>query len=106
MVIISLHTVSSETILTNCVRIGTIALVSDLVSRQLSLHYAMSYYRLQTKFTKVIVLHVSVCPQGWGSPGPGPRVGVCIPACTEADTPSKQTAAAADGTHPTGTHSC
>ena len=29
----------------------------------------------------------------------------CIPACTEADT-SQQTATAADGTHPTGMHSC
>ena len=32
-----------------------------------------------------------------GCPGPG---GVCIPACTEADTP-QQTATAAGGTHPT-----
>ena len=38
-----------------------------------------------------------------------PRQGVCIPACTEADThtPSpQQTATAVDGTHPTGMHSC
>ena len=40
-----------------------------------------------------------------GCPGPGPG-GVCIPACTEADTPPQQTATAADGTHPTGMHSC
>ena len=36
-------------------------------------------------------------------PGPGGGVqsrGMCIPACTEADTP-KQSATAADGTHPT-----
>ena len=32
--------------------------------------------------------------------------GVCIPACTEADTPLQQTATAAGGTHPTGMHSC
>ena len=32
---------------------------------------------------------------------------VCIPACTEADTPlPEQTATAAGGTHPTGMHSC
>ena len=42
-----------------------------------------------------------------GVPGPGGsaprRVG--IPACTEADPPG-ETATAADGTHPTGMHSC
>ena len=44
-----------------------------------------------------------------GVPGPG---GVCshggavgIPACTEADPPG-ETATTADGTHPTGMHSC
>ena len=37
-----------------------------------------------------------------GVPGPG---GAGIPACTEADPPG-HTATAADGTHPTGTHSC
>ena len=42
--------------------------------------------------------------QGVSRPRPRPR-GVCIPACTEADTP-QQTATAADGTHPTGMHSC
>ena len=31
--------------------------------------------------------------------------GGCIPACTEASTP-QPTATAADGTHPTGMHSC
>ena len=30
----------------------------------------------------------------------------CIPPCNEADTPHQQTATAADGTHPTGMHSC
>ena len=43
--------------------------------------------------------------QARGCPGPGPRGRVCIPACTEADTPLQQTATAADGTHPTGMHS-
>ena len=37
-------------------------------------------------------------------PGPGGR-GAGIPACTEADPP-RETATAADGTHPTGMHSC
>ena len=36
--------------------------------------------------------------------GPGLGVGVCIPACTEADKRQKNTAA--DGTHPTGMHYC
>ena len=44
-----------------------------------------------------------------GCPGPHPGgctgPGECIPACTEVDTP-QQTATAADGTHPTGMHSC
>ena len=44
---------------------------------------------------------------GGGSPGPGLGIGgVCIPACTEAATLPKQTATAADGTLPTGMHSC
>ena len=34
---------------------------------------------------------------------PGPRLGGCIPACTEADPPP--TATAAGGTHPTGLRS-
>ena len=43
---------------------------------------------------------------GWGGVfRPTPRGCVCIPACTEADTP-QQTATAAGGTHPTGMHSC
>ena len=55
-----------------------------------------------------------------GCPGTGPRgvsrprLGVsrsragCIPVCTEVDTPPppQQMATAADGTHPTGMHSC
>ena len=32
--------------------------------------------------------------------------GTGIPACTEADPPPLETATAADGTHPTGMHSC
>ena len=33
--------------------------------------------------------------------------GVCIPVCTEADTPHpQQTTTAADGAHPTGMHYC
>ena len=73
-------------------------------------------YRPQTKFAKVMFLHMSVCPQGglqahtrgrlrgrgWGSPGAhrgslhshpgkggslGPHPGGGIPACTEADLP-------------------
>ena len=120
------------------------------------------FYHPQTKFAKVMFLHLSfICSQwgclwpgpgevgvclggvsrprprgGWGSalgvsrprpkgklgvcrggsgpcpggPGPGlgvsrPRPGVCMPACTEADTPPPQTATAADSTHPTGMHS-
>ena len=58
----------------------------------------------------------------WGVPGPGGLLwgclvlgglvqgvawfgGVGIPACTEADLPLGE-ATAADGTHPTGMHSC
>ena len=43
-----------------------------------------------------------------GVPGPGGAWsgGVGIPACTEADQPPGETATAADGTHPTGMHSC
>ena len=73
---------------------------------------------------------LSFCPEGGLGPGPGGGWGVwlgqvsrprprgrlgglaggcsgpegCIPACTE--TPPQQTATAADGTHPTGMHSC
>ena len=42
---------------------------------------------------------------GVGCPGPGPVGRLCIPVCTEVDPP-KQTATAADSTHPTGMHSC
>ena len=47
-------------------------------------------------------------PGGLSAPGgvvPGPR-GVGVPACTEADPAPRETATAADGTHPTGMHSC
>ena len=39
-----------------------------------------------------------------GCPGPGPRGGVSQHALRQ--TPLQQTATAADGTHPTGMHSC
>ena len=56
------------------------------------------------------------CPQGVsrpsrgvsrprGCPGSGPGWGVCIPAYTQEYIP-KQTATAANGTHPTGMPSC
>ena len=57
---------------------------------------------------KVMLSHVSVCPQG----------GVCLSACWDAPSgadnpleqtptpPPQQTATVADGTHPTGMHSC
>ena len=60
------------------------------------------------------LLQGGVCSQGGclvpggcllrGGAWSGGRVG--IPACTEADTPPGETATAADGTHPTGMHSC
>ena len=39
---------------------------------------AASYYRPQTKFAKVMFLHVSVCPRGGGGclgPYPGEKLG-------------------------------
>ena len=42
---------------------------------------------------------------GGGGGFPGPHPGGCIPACTEVDLPP-WTATDADGTHPTGMHSC
>ena len=92
-----------------------------------------SYYRPQRSYEGYVFTGVSVCPRGGSAPGlsapggssPGgclllgvcslggsaPGGGVCsrgvgIPACTEADTPLRETATAADGTHPTGMHSC
>ena len=41
----------------------------------------------------------------WGG-SPGPQLGGCILACTEAEPPLPQMATAAGGTHPTGMHSC
>ena len=79
---------------------------------------------VRNEVTKVMFLQASVCPQGGflvGGPGPGgawsgggcllprgllPGGVVGIPACTEADTPPGEMATAADGTHPTGMHSC
>ena len=83
---------------------------------------------VRNEVAKVMFLQASVCPRGGGVPGrvgvlvpgvggawsggcllprgllPGGVVG--IPACTEADTPQGEMATAADGTHPTGMHSC
>ena len=59
--------------------------------------YHHAYYRPQTKFAKVMFLHVSVIPSTGGVPGPG---GGCV------ETPPPGTATAAVGTHPTGMHSC
>ena len=94
-------------------------------------------YRPQTKFAKVMFLHVSVCPQGvegclgpdpgglrglaGGMSRPRPRgrlgvgagqlqaqvwVGVSQHALKQTPPAPQQTATAADGTHPTGMHSC
>ena len=80
----------------------------------------ISLITVRNEVAKVMFLQVSVCPQeggclvSWGAwsqggtwsggvPGPG---GFGIPACTEADPPRGETATAADGTHPTGMHSC
>ena len=91
--------------------------------------YATSlYYRPQTKFAKVMFLHVSVCPRGRGvhgqvpphrpgsPPGPGtpprpgtppwtrytPRLFTHPPRAVHAGRYGQQ----AGGTHPTGMHSC
>ena len=84
----------------------------------------LHYYRLQTKFEKVIFLHVSVCPQG-AVPGQEPTLGrytppgryppgqvpplgrytpgqVHPPEAVHAGRYGQQ----AGGTHPTGMHSC
>ena len=67
-------------------------------------------------FTGVCLSTGGVCSRGVS--GPGGRLllggllwgvwssGDGIPACTEADPPPEETATAADGTHPTGMHSC
>ena len=75
---------------------------------------------VRNQVAKVMFLLASVCPQYGGVSAPGGVCllpgGVCswgmsapgggIPACTEAGTPPGETATAADGTHPTGMHSC
>ena len=62
------------------------------------------YYRLQTKFAKVMFLHVSVYPQGryppldrYPPPGQVPPPGT---------VPAGRYGQQAGGTHPTGMHSC
>ena len=47
-----------------------------------------------------LVLEGGACSRGVWSQGGG------IPACTEADSPLREAATAADRTHPTGMHSC
>ena len=53
-----------------------------------------------------------VCSRGGLFQGGCLLLGWCLlpgggnPACTEAETPPGETATAADGTHPTGMHSC
>ena len=72
--------------------------------------------------TKVMFLQVSVCPRGMVSqhalqqvsrgvsaPGGPLRGGGCLlrgDVCVETPPPPKQTATVANGTHPTGMHSC
>ena len=52
---------------------------------------------------KVMFPQVSVCPRGWCTPPYGQTPQADTP---WADTPLNQMATAADGTHPTGMHSC
>ena len=72
-------------------------------------------FTVRNELAKVMFLQACVCPhRGSGgvfsggecllSGGSAPG-GDGIPACTEADPPG-ETATAADGTHPTGMHSC
>ena len=60
------------------------------------------YITVRNEVAKVMFSQVSVCLLQGGVPGSG---GGGIPACTEADPPGEM-ATAADGTHPTGMHSC
>ena len=85
------------------------------------LRLALNLITVRNEDAKVIFLQVSVCPGGgclvprgclipggaWSGEGVSAPGGVRIPACTEADPPPPgETATAADGTHPTGMHSC
>ena len=83
-------------------------------------------YLPQTKFAKVMFLHVSVCPQGGLRPTPGERLRGLAGGGVSRSTPRRgpgpslgvytsmhwgrplpqQTATAAGSTHPTGMHSC
>ena len=82
--------------------------------------YTCKIITVRNEVAKVMFLQVCVCPQGGGIPGclaTGVRGGGClfggvcswgagIPACTETEPPPGEMATAADGTHPTGMHSC
>ena len=57
-------------------------------------------FTVRNEVAKVMFLQVCVCPWGRGSAS----VHVGIP--SREQTPPQQTATAADGTHPTGMHSC
>ena len=58
------------------------------------------YYRPQTKFAKVMFLHVSVCPRGGVPGGVPPWAGTPSPQCMLGYGQQ------AGGTHPTGMYSC
>ena len=96
---------------------------------QCDLLYTINIYRPQTKFAKVMLLHLSVILfTGGGCLGPGPRgrlegcpgefggsawAGVQAQArggvsqhALRQTPPNQQTATASDGTHLTGMHSC
>ena len=73
-----------------------------------------SIFTVRNEVAKVMFLQLSVCPQ-WGSasvqvgipippPGPGTPLRTRHPSRTR--HPPQETATAADGTHPTGMHSC
>ena len=64
----------------------------------------MHFYRPQRSSGKVMFLHVSVILFTLGSGRQTPPPADKHP--RQADTPSPWTATAADGTHPTGMHSC
>ena len=80
------------------------------VSLLLAVSYYVLYhiYRPQTKFAKVMFLHVCVCPQGGGGclvPGGGVLGRGGVWSRWRPPSPTG-TATAAGGTHPTGMYSC